>query len=383
MQSGTPEILINGAGISGLALKLYLKKRGIESTVVEKAQGWNVPNYGMILRESGIRMLQKLNLGSDVQQSGHEINSWTQRTPDGQVKEQISIGGPMEQNVIVTTKSLLHQELRKNVSSSSIEMGMAIDSIEQNNNGVRTRFSDGSRATFDAIIGADGTDSEIRKRISSGAKEFCGTTNWAFSADMGKDRPDEVVEIHGDDGTVFLYMPCGDHALFWLAASVPDPTYAKEIPLHTLNQKFSYIDWLLPDVLSTIDRDKIWQADNYRVRSEKWIDDRVALMGDAAHAVHPVSGMGASLALEDAFVLADQLDGHPDRMNAQLQKYADRRRPRVEEIQESSRISTNIIFSESSTLTSIRDTVCPRMTILTDTMNEVNKILSGDLANQL
>jgi 2-polyprenyl-6-methoxyphenol hydroxylase-like FAD-dependent oxidoreductase len=89
-----------------------------------------------------------------------------------------------------------------------------------------------------------------------------------------------------------------------------------------------------------------------------WSRERVVLLGDAAHAMSPSAGQGASLAIEDALVLARSLAAEPDRASA-LASYERARRPRVERIAKVARRSSNGKAPSSAFAETVRDLVLP------------------------
>jgi 2-polyprenyl-6-methoxyphenol hydroxylase-like FAD-dependent oxidoreductase len=146
---------------------------------------------------------------------------------------------------------------------------------------------------------------------------------------------------------------------------------------------FSEYEWLLPAVFERLSVDDVWHGDSYRVSADPWVDGRVALLGDAAHAMHPVSGMGAALAMEDAYVLADELAEREDAIEARLRDYVGRRRSRVRKLQRSARLSTRFVFTESKLLTLARDALALRSNLLENLFVKQNRARSEDLLERL
>jgi 2-polyprenyl-6-methoxyphenol hydroxylase-like FAD-dependent oxidoreductase len=113
----------------------------------------------------------------------------------------------------------------------------------------------------------------------------------------------------------------------------------------------------LPALLDSTDDEPFF--DRVReVSCASWHTDRVVLIGDAAHAVHPISGMGASLALQDARVLAQELaTAASGGVSDALAQFEARRRPNANRVQRQARIEAAVTFLESSSLRMLRNAV--------------------------
>ena len=101
--------------------------------------------------------------------------------------------------------------------------------------------------------------------------------------------------------------------------------------------------------------DQLLWNDLEEIRLDTWVKGRVALLGDAAHAMTPNMGQGAAMAIEDAFVLADELARGADDLPSALKRYEQRRRARVDLIQTRSRRFGIIAQWESPVACALRD----------------------------
>jgi len=124
-----------------------------------------------------------------------------------------------------------------------------------------------------------------------------------------------------------------------------------------LRDRLDNIGWRLPELLAGTDATPFF--DRVReVSCDSWHTSRVVLIGDAAHAVHPISGMGASLALQDARVLAQELaTARPGHIAGALERYETRRRGDVKAVKRDARIEAAVTFLESGPLRRLRNTV--------------------------
>lgn len=138
--------------------------------------------------------------------------------------------------------------------------------------------------------------------------------------------PRGFTEVWEEGGKTFLSAPIADGHMASLAAPAPQEVHGD--PLASLQRHVDSSEWILPKLVANLDDPSAIFHDRLcQVRAPTWVKGHVVLIGDAAHALHPIMGMGASLALEDAQALAESLREKP--LPAALHRYADERKARV------------------------------------------------------
>ena len=125
----------------------------------------------------------------------------------------------------------------------------------------------------------------------------------------------------GPEEKMLLVLSCPENHEKWDTA---------EDRLDRLKKHFCNCSWVLPKILESVKAEDVMPTDIGYVKMDKWVDNRVALLGDAAHAMEPFAGIGASMAMEDAYVLADELSKvDAKNINTALNNYQRRRSNRV------------------------------------------------------
>ncbi|MGI4737380.1 MAG: FAD-dependent monooxygenase [Janthinobacterium lividum] len=114
-----------------------------------------------------------------------------------------------------------------------------------------------------------------------------------------------------------------------------------------LQARFADAGWETPRVLAGLAADDFYFEAIGQVRLDRWAKGRIALTGDAAWCASPISGIGTSLALVGAYVLAGELAGHPDDHAAAFAAYEQRMRPYVAQGQDVSELGTHIASPHS------------------------------------
>ncbi|MFB6201481.1 MAG: FAD-dependent oxidoreductase [Halorhabdus sp.] len=350
----TDGILIVGGGLAGLALAGYLARQGRRPTVVEQADEWRASGYGIGLWEDGIAVLDELECLEPARQNAASPDRFEIRATGGELLARTTL--PTDETLLLAIyRADLHAALRETVPSDWVRMGTEPMDIEEREDGVTVTFEDGTTEEFDLVVGADGVHSTVREQcFADWQKRDLGTYVWSLWAPQNIDIGSDMVSVWGPGSEGFVAR-VGDRIGFNLAARLE--TSPASPGREELRARADVIDWRLPAILDSTDDEPFF--DRVRdVSCASWHTDHVVLVGDAAHAVHPISGMGASLALQDARVLAQELaTTAPDGVSDALAQFEARRRPPVNRVQRQARVEAAVTFLESAPLRRVRNVV--------------------------
>jgi len=352
-------VLIVGGGIAGLALARYLTRLGYDPTVVEQAGEWRATGYGIGLRSDGLAVLAELGRRETVRERATDPDGFEIRGADGRLLTRATLP-PDRTPLLVVHRADLHAALRSGVADDRIRMGTRPERIAERCDGVDATFDDGTRERFDLVVGADGVHSTVRREcFTDWTLHEHDTYVWscwgASDVDLGRD----LVSVW-EAGTEGFVARVDDRVGFNLAARLdapPDPPALGELRART-----EAVGWKLPELLDGAAGEPFF--DRIRtVACDRWHTDRVVLIGDAAHAVHPISGMGASLALQDARALTQELatarppDGGVTEggFDAALDRFEERRHDAARRVQRRARAEAAVAFVESDPLRRLRD----------------------------
>jgi FAD-dependent urate hydroxylase len=206
--------------------------------------------------------------------------------------------------------------------------------------GVVAAFDDGTEATGDILIGADGIHSRVRTIIDPNApapRYVPVLNNGGYIPDFTVDVPAEEFRMQFGTRCFFAWMPTPDGGTVWFA----NPPLADE-PAYGVLSGMSDEGWRAwlhtlmdgdvgpaPEIIDAAPEPMFGWATYDLPVVRRWHRARMLIIGDAAHATAPSAGQGASMALEDAVVLARELAAHG---TAGLARYEQARRARVEKI---------------------------------------------------
>ncbi|MCU1663721.1 MAG: monooxygenase FAD-binding protein [Pseudonocardia sp.] len=339
--------LVIGAGIAGPVAAMALQRVGVEATVLEAGPG-PADDIGafLTLQINGIDALRAIEADGAVTGLGFPTPSMRFRSGSGKVLGEISTGEPLADGTVGITmrradlyRALCDEALRRGIR---IERGRRLVDARPVPGGVLAEFADGSTATADLLIGADGIRSRVRQIIDPAAApaRYVPVLNiggYAPPQDTGA-RPGEYEMVFGRRA-FFGFLVAPEGAVWWFANPPrrDEPARGELAAMSTAEWRSWLLELFAPDrtpaseiIRSTPGELVGWTTyDLPSVRT--WHRDRMIVIGDAAHATSPASGQGASMAVEDAVELARCLRDLPEPAAA-FTAYDRLRRARVEKV---------------------------------------------------
>ena len=354
-------VLIVGAGIAGLTLAGLLAHQGQSPVVVDRRPKSADLGYAIALWPHGSRVLHALDLHEAFVARSQPMEEYVARDGTGRVLN----ASPMPASIRTyghlgtIARSDLLELLRSAVSGIELRDGVSITRLAQRDDRVEVALDDGTHETFDLVVGADGIHSRVRELMLG--RIPLRSTGWGcyvWWADQGLTNPASVIERWGTGSFVGTY-PCRDRVCVIVGAPLDRLNPARADGRNDrLAASLQAPDLPLDDLLSGLAPDSepmfLWKMED--VRASRWVRHRVALVGDAAAAFLPTAGIGASMALESAAVLGDELSRTDTAYlpNA-LSLYVRRRRHRVEAAQAQSRRLARLMFVRSPWVASTRN----------------------------
>jgi len=355
------KIIIAGAGIGGMALAALLRQRGITVELYERAPNFDHSGYMLGLYPIGARVLHGLDLMDDFLATSEKMATYTVCNGHGQEIHAYELGQMLDG--FGYSGGIMRGELlallRKRCQDVPLHFGTSVTGFEEAGDGVEVKLSDGSTNGCDLLVGADGIHSAIRRQLAGELPDHeTGWGCWVWVVRDTKRPPMAVVEHWGAGRFLGLYPIKGGLGVVAAAPTRlmgPDAVGrdGRKVKAHfaALGEGITDVMAALPDDLG---QTFWWQLSD--VRSKSWHTGRVALLGDAACAFLPTAGVGASMALESAAVLDDEL-GRTDAhfLPGALERYEMRRKPRAEAFQDDSRKLASMMMIESTELSWGRD----------------------------
>jgi 2-polyprenyl-6-methoxyphenol hydroxylase-like FAD-dependent oxidoreductase len=331
-------------------LAYWLSKSGYRVTIVELADGIRPGGQTVDLRGAGGDVVQRMGLISQMRERSLDQRGVAWIKADGSPRAQMPVTA-FHGNGLVSKLEILRGDLvdvlyQETKESTEYRFNTRIEDISQEDGVVEATLTDGTTLSADLIVGADGPHSSVRRLVFGPEEQFVkplGGYNAWFTA------PDTV----GLDGWYLMYQAPGLNASL---RPSHDPSLCKaglafrsepvaydrrnaDEQRALLANHFAGAGWQCDALLSAAAEADDFYFDSFaQVHMPTISEGRVTLVGDAGYCASPLSGMGTSLALVGAYVLAGEL-GAADCLEAQgiptaLTRYEDVMRPYIARCQD-------------------------------------------------
>jgi len=352
MKSRNLHVLIIGGGIAGPALALLLKKAGISSAVYEAHQSLDDVGGGFTIAPNGMNVLEEIGLADSAVGSGARVSEFCFRDQSGKVLARFQAGKVQKYRwpSVATSRTVLHRILMDEVARQGIQVEYHKRLKELGTDGGRMAvlFEDGTRVQGDFVVGADGVHSRVRQVIFPSAPRasylgVLGVGGFATpSVTVAADAADrKSLNFTLGNAGQFGYCNIGQHEERWMWwCHLPhdkELTSAELAAVSNEEMRKKLLDrhggWHDPIGTFLNNTPGIIKTNVYEVQHlPAWHYDRVVLVGDAAHAMSPSAGQGASVALEDALHLVKLLCRSSGEIETVFAEFERARRPRADRI---------------------------------------------------
>ncbi|HEY5786591.1 MAG TPA: FAD-dependent monooxygenase [Microlunatus sp.] len=335
-------VLISGASIAGPALASWLHRYGFEVTVIERSVGLRSGGQNVDVRGAGREVARRMGLEDAIRaattgEAGVRFVAADDRTIASFAAGSSDSDGPTAELEIL--RGDLARLLVETASEVEYVFGDHIVGLDDDGTRVKVAFAHGGPRSFDLVVAADGIRSSTRALVLGDEPvvkplgmyaayltipRTATDTAWArwFNAPGGRTstlRPDNVGTTRAT--LSFMSEPRGYER--WDSAGQRD----------VLRQRFSGVGWEVPRILDALDGSDVYFETISQVQAPRWSSGRTAVLGDAAYCASPISGMGTSLALAGAYVLAGELATRSDHVIA-FAAYESIMRPYVDQAQQ-------------------------------------------------
>ncbi|MFI7445001.1 FAD-dependent monooxygenase [Nonomuraea indica] len=319
--------IVVGGGIGGLAAALAMHRIGWRATVLERASELSEIGAGMSQAPNALRALAELGVEDQARAVGVPTHaSANLRTPDGRYLQRARPGDATA--MLAFARADLHRLLLQAVPADWIRTGAEVTAVRQSGGNVTVDFV-GGELTADLVIAADGIRSTVRRLLWPDAPppRFLARTAWLGIAPIAG-LPGSITL--GPGGYLLVHPIARDRA-YWAhvtTADTPGVRYDQE-KAEVAARVGAWHD-PIPALVEATPAEAVIHIDICDLEPlPTYVRGRVALLGDAAHAMSPDRGQGAGQSIEDAVVLAAALAGEPT-IEAALRRYDTERRPRTQ-----------------------------------------------------
>ncbi|MFE7527590.1 FAD-dependent monooxygenase [Kitasatospora sp. NPDC057542] len=335
--SGNSAVVVGG-GIGGLAAAIGLRLAGWDVTVVERAAVLDDAGAGISLAANGMRSLAALGVGEAVEAAARRQYTGGTRTPDGRRLAAMD-GAALERElgapIVGIPRAALHRILREALPTESLVIGAEVTELDTTQPlRVRAGF-DGTTLEADLLVAADGINSRVRRRLfpAHPGPAYSGSTVLRAITEHPVDGLKADFELTWGHGAEFGHIAFPDGTAEWHAVLNAPAGIRYRDPLTEVRRRFARWHEPIPSLLAATRPEAVLHHDVNALDTPlpSYVSGRIALLGDAAHAMTPHLGQGACQALEDAVTLAAAL-AEARTVEGALAHYDAARRPRSQTV---------------------------------------------------
>ena len=347
-------VIIVGGGIGGVCTALALRRHSIDYVILEQAPALTEVGAGVQLSPNGVRVLEMLGIGEKlatfcVEPMAHRFQDWQTAEPLLTLPLMPHVREAFGQPYYHAHRADLLAALVDELAGDRLRLGARVVAVGQDLGAATATLADGETFSGDVLIGADGIHSLVRETVFAPDRpRFAGYSAWRgmvaaeAAAHLGVEKNAYVWP--GPGRSVVVYYISGGRTINWIAigqspGAMTESWSARGTTADALREVDGWhsqvrgLVAMTPEPLITrlYDREPL----------AAWSCGRVALLGDAAHAMLPYHAQGAVQSIEDAWVLAGclalALARGTSTAEGALARYEGLRKARTAQVQQQSR----------------------------------------------
>lgn len=341
MNSVNKKVLVSGASIAGPTLAFWLAKYGFDVTILERSKSIRLGGQNLDIRGAGRAIARMMGIEDEILAA----NTGELGLQFVNKNNQVEAAFPRDGNDGFTSEAeILRGDLvnilyNRTKDEVKYVFGKYITTINQDDDNVNVIYSDGETEIFDLLIAADGVRSTTRQLIfgDEPAIKFVGLYN-AWYTIPKKETDTDWARWYTAPGSRVIMIRPDNHGTVRASFSFLSDKRGYEKLSNSeqkkiLKEKLSGAGWEENRLMEEIDKnDDVYFDGISQVHAPRWFDRRAGMIGDAAYCPTPLTGMGTTLAIVGAYLLAGELSRHEKHEEAFI-AYEKRMRPFVEDIQ--------------------------------------------------
>ncbi len=328
-------MLVVGGGIAGVSLASLMQKYSEwEIDLVERSPEWRTGGYNIGLWMGAMRVLDALGIRKEFEEKHTKLMTSNILDSNGNVLGVVSFEKLTKYGTVGTLhKGELHNLLIRTLpKNSSVRFNTTVEQIVPSSQGTAVTFTDGQEKTYDLVVGADGVRSKVRELVFNnvGLKEY-GWSLWYFWLPEGFEAPKTVSVMFALESILFFFPTRSSCSVGLIRKTPFVSTKDPDALLQQLKEHMKSFGPSAQKILNHVDPRTVYHDWLLYVDRDTWFTKNTVLIGDAQHGLSPIAGLGASFALEDAFVLSEEIGPITDvsEIERGLERFSARRKNKV------------------------------------------------------
>ncbi|WP_454801606.1 FAD-dependent monooxygenase [Mucilaginibacter phyllosphaerae] len=335
------KVLVSGASIAGPTLAFWLTKYGFDVTIVERSKSLRLGGQNLDIRGAGRAVARLMGIEKEIlaANTGEIGLQFVNKYNKVEAAFPSDGAGSFTSEAEILRGDLVNILYNSTKDRVKYVFGTSITVIEQDDDNVNVTFSNNETETFNLLIAADGVRSATRQLIFGDEPQikFTGLYN-AWYTIPKSDTDTQWARWYTAPGSRVILIRPDNHGTVRASFSFlsEDKGYQK-LPNREqkkiLKEKLSGAGWEAERLIAEIEKNNDVYFDAIsQVHAPRWFSGRTGMIGDAAYCPTPLTGMGTTLAIVGAYLLAGELSRH-NRHEDAFAAYEKRMRPFVEDVQ--------------------------------------------------
>jgi salicylate hydroxylase len=345
--SPSPAVAIIGAGIAGMSAAIALRRSGIEALLFEQTPKFARIGAAINLTPNAVKVLDRLNIGASLRaRASQPLYRLSRVWNTGEETSRLELGDAGLERYgapqLMVHRADLLAALENALPADAVKLGKQLIGLDRSGASVVLHFADGTETSASAVIGADGIHSKVRECIFG--DDLPHYTGMVAYRDI---VPSDRVPHYDRSGFTKWWGPtfesqlvtfpidCGREIFVFATKAEKDSgreSWSREAEISDLRTSFADYHEAARGILAACEqplKTPLFHRDPMRA----WAEGKVALIGDACHAMLPFMAQGAAMGLEDAAVLARCIVAANADWAMAFARYQRNRIPRATEIQ--------------------------------------------------
>ncbi|KAI0996116.1 hypothetical protein K3495_g12065 [Podosphaera aphanis] len=342
------KVLISGAGVAGPACAFWLNRLStspIKTTIIERYNGLRKGGQQIDIRGAGVQVIKRMGMEEAIRSNVTREEGLAFVDASGRKFAEFPVQEGVEgftSEIEIVREKLVNIFYNATKDNTEYVFGSSIEHINQDNDKATVRFDNGVTRDFDLIIGADGQWSKTRKLAFPDGEDpvrKLGQFVSFFSIPYESRDGTYSKWYNAEGGRSFLLRPDNagcTRAFMSIMTSKLEGFHKLPVPEQKakLEELFTGSGWEAERVIKgMIKSNDFYLQEIAQVKLPSWSHHRVALIGDAGYCPSLISGLGTTVAIVGAYILAGEIARSGKDFKAAFRKYEERMRPFVTKAQ--------------------------------------------------
>ncbi|UKT64670.1 FAD-dependent monooxygenase [Pedobacter mucosus] len=338
------KVLVSGASMAGLSTALCLSKIGYRVTVVELAKAPRTNGAAVDIKDDAIADIRRMGVYDQLKLHRLQVNMVSFKNASDITENSILLNSEhLEEfdEIEIERDQFVKVMLDQLKNDVEFIFSDRIIDLTESEDGIIASFQQGKQETYHFVVGCDGLHSGVRNLWFGEENKYAQFLGAYFSFSiidklLIEEKTMQMFNVPGKAITLNAYN--GKTDIIFCTLSEDEILYNyRDIAWQRkfISDGFSSEGWRTAELLNEVANAAHFYFDKFaQIKMPSWTKGRVVLVGDAGYCASPAAGMGASLSIRGATVLADALLKHKGNLKLAFEEYNQNLRPLINEVQE-------------------------------------------------